>query len=170
MGGRISPYHTVHPSISAVETIAINHKPTTALHHASSFVWPIGSCYTPEFRRQTEQRRRKRLRRKDHVDGSFDIRYCMDGSVEKNVNRLRITSYNPLVTTARRTDGRCSSSIHSSTSIQTSTTVQSINTTTNTTYFPSGYTTQHIIIQSRGWSEYDEANMIVIPIHCWYIM
>jgi len=42
---------------------------------------------------------------KDHPDGSFDIRYCMDGSVEKNVNRLRITSYNPLVTTARRTNG-----------------------------------------------------------------
>eukprot|EP00984_Skeletonema_dohrnii_P025606 scaffold14783_cov105-Skeletonema_dohrnii-CCMP3373.AAC.2 len=69
---------------------AINHKPTTALHHASSF---------------TEQRRRKRLRRKDHADGSFNIRYCMDRSVEKNVNRLRITSYNPLVTTARRTEG-----------------------------------------------------------------
>ena len=50
---------------------------------------------------------------------------------------------------------RCSLSIHSSTITQTSTTVQSITQPpTPSTYFPSGYTTHHII-QSRGWSEYD---------------
>jgi hypothetical protein len=91
---------------------------------------------------------------KDHADGSFDIRYCMDGSVEKNVNRLRITSYNPLVTTARRTNGtdvaRPSILAPSHQPQQRSSPLSQPPTPPAS---PRGI--QHIIIQSRGWSEHD---------------
>eukprot|EP00577_Skeletonema_sp_RCC1716_P021519 CAMPEP_0113376742 /NCGR_PEP_ID=MMETSP0013_2-20120614/2789_1 /TAXON_ID=2843 ORGANISM="Skeletonema costatum, Strain 1716" /NCGR_SAMPLE_ID=MMETSP0013_2 /ASSEMBLY_ACC=CAM_ASM_000158 /LENGTH=359 /DNA_ID=CAMNT_0000258839 /DNA_START=177 /DNA_END=1253 /DNA_ORIENTATION=+ /assembly_acc=CAM_ASM_000158 len=92
---------------------------------------------------------------KDHPDsGLFDIRYCMDGSVEKNVNRLRITSYNPLVTTARRTNGTDvarPSILAPSHQPQQRTSPLTQPPTPPTS--PRGI--QHIIIQSRGWSEYD---------------
>ena len=92
---------------------------------------------------------------KDHADGSFDIRYCMDGTVEKNINRLRITSLNPLVTTARRTNGADVSrpSIlapsHQPPQQRSSPSTQQPTPPTS----PRGI--QHIIIQSRAWSKYD---------------
>eukprot|EP00984_Skeletonema_dohrnii_P003083 scaffold1033_cov109-Skeletonema_dohrnii-CCMP3373.AAC.1 len=91
---------------------------------------------------------------KDHADGSFDIRYCMDGSLEKNVNRLRITSLNPLVTTARRTNGtdvaRPSILAPSHQPQQRSSPLTQPPTPPTS---PQGI--KHIIIQSRGWSKYE---------------
>ena len=91
---------------------------------------------------------------KDHADGSFDIRYCMDGSLEKNVNRLRITSLNPLVTTARRTNGtdvaRPSILAPSHQPQQRSSPLTQPPTPPTS---PRGI--KHILIQSRGWSKYE---------------
>ena len=91
---------------------------------------------------------------KDHADGLFDIRYCMDGSLEKNVNRLRITSLNPLVTTARRTNGtdvaRPSILAPSHQPQQRSSPLTQPPTPPTS---PRGI--KHIIIQSRGWSKYE---------------
>eukprot|EP00984_Skeletonema_dohrnii_P027420 scaffold16964_cov77-Skeletonema_dohrnii-CCMP3373.AAC.3 len=94
----------------------------------------------------------------------------MDGSVKKNVNRLRITSYNPLVTTARRTDGtdvaRPSTLAPAYKPQPRSSPLTQPPTPTTS---PRGI--QHIIFKAEvGANTYDEANMIVIPIHCWYIM
>ena len=92
--------------------------------------------------------------KKDHADGSFDVRYCIDGSVEKNVNRLRITSLNPLVTTARRTNdtdvARPSLLAPSHQPQQRSSPLTQPPTPPTS---PRGI--QHIIIQSRDWSKYD---------------
>eukprot|EP00984_Skeletonema_dohrnii_P025406 scaffold14568_cov91-Skeletonema_dohrnii-CCMP3373.AAC.2 len=91
---------------------------------------------------------------KDHADGSFDIRYCMEGLVEKNVNRLRITSLNPLVTTARRTNGadvaRPSILAPSHQPQQRSSPLSQPPTPPTS---PQGIL--QIIIQSRDWSKYE---------------
>mmetsp|Transcript_24143 Transcript_24143/g.39284 ORF Transcript_24143/g.39284 Transcript_24143/m.39284 type:complete len:143 (+) Transcript_24143:925-1353(+) len=99
--------------------------------------------------------------KKDHADGSFDITYCMDGLVEKNVNRLRITSLNPLVTTARRTNG---TDVARPSLLAPSHQPQQRSSPLTLTQPPTPPTSprgiQHIIIQSRDWSKYD---------CCWYI-
>eukprot|EP00984_Skeletonema_dohrnii_P032786 scaffold27493_cov76-Skeletonema_dohrnii-CCMP3373.AAC.1 len=91
----------------------------------------------------------------------------MDGSVEKNVNRLRITSYNPLVTTARRTNGTdvaCPSIPAGSYKPQPWSSPLTQPPTAPTS--PRVYNTSSFK-DEVGANMYDEANMIVIPIHCW---
>ena len=95
------PYHiTIHPSISQSTT---SQRPPLImpppLHGQLVHVAPQNFVGRPNSEGGNG------FVKKDHADGSFDVRYCIDGSVEKNVNRLRITSLNPLVTTARRTNG-----------------------------------------------------------------
>ena len=82
------------------------------------------------------------------MDHLISDTYCMDGLVEKNDNRIRTSASIHLWkvhATARRTNGTDVSrpSIVSCTISPTSATVKSINTTTKTNYFPSGYTTNH---------------------------
>ena len=94
----------------------------------------------------------------EHSDGSFDIRYSVSNTCEKNISRGRIKSYNPLVLTARRlndTDVERPSLLAPSHRPSTGSGTQRPPSPRASP--PESRGVSNILLESRSWSEYDAA-------------